>query len=452
VSELTWTLGSAAASIAQVAGLALAVGALAALWLLHAPIADAGNDNAADAAADTRALATLRRLGTLGAAAALAGAVLRTLLQSAALAESPGAFATMLQPVIFETQLGGALRLQAGAAIAGVIGFALSARWRRSGLAIAGVAAALLTATPGLGGHPAAHAHRTVALVGSVLHVAGLALWLGTLAALTFTARHLGDAALARGVRRFHALAAVGLGAVVATGVAKLVDLRPPVAELPTSPWGIALLLKLAAFALVAVWGWQHWRRADAALAAGRRTEVLRSFGSELVLATLALLATGVLVNSMPPERHVDAGPPANPDVVATRLYSEIASPFCPGMSLTSCPSDGAFQLKRRIRARLEVIGPDSVMAELAAEFGPGISGATPTRGFGLVAWLAPFAALAVGALGILAWTRRSTQRARAIAAVPAPTVQSTGVAAGSVAHADAAELARLAQALRADD
>lgn len=434
MSELTWTIGSAAASALLAAGIALVIGALATAWLLR---------DAATPAAMTR----LARFGIGGGAAVFAAAAVRTVLQSAALAETPSAFATMLQPVLFETELGVALRLQAVAAITALVGFGIAPRARRVGYALTMLAATALTIAPGLGGHPAAHEQPGLALSVSVLHVAGLSLWLGTLAALTGTARSLDDATLARAITRFHGLAAFGLAAVVLSGIAKLVDLRPPLGPTLATTWGLALLAKLVLFACVAMLGWWHWRRADAALSEGRRRDVLRSFASELTLASLVLVATGVLVNSMPPERSVDAGPPSNPDAVATRMYREIASPYCPGMSLTSCPSEGAFRLKRRIRARLDSIGRDSVMAELAAEFGPEISGVTPTRGFGLLAWLTPFVGLLLGAVGIAAWTRRSTRRTTRLAMHE--TTEAATAPAAPLSDDD--ELARLAEALRAD-
>jgi putative copper export protein len=438
VSDLTWTVGSALSSALQVIGIALLLGALGTAWLLRG----------ADARDASR---RIRRIAISGAFALMAAATARAVLQAAALAESPSAFATMLHPVMFETELGMALRVQAAAALLALVAWIMMARTVRVGLALALPASAVLSLAPGLGGHPAAHEQPALALTGAFLHVAGVGIWLGTLTVLVATARLVEDITLARAVQRFHRLAAAGLALVVATGATKLFDVRPPLSELLSSTWGLALVIKLSAFVLVGLLGWWHWRRADAALAVGRRGEVLRSFSTELVLAGVVLAASAVLINSMPPERAEVAGPPANPDAVATRLYGEIASPYCPGMSLTSCPSDGAFRLKRRIRARLDSVSADSVMVELRAEFGPEIDGKTPATGFGLVAWLAPFAALVVGAVGILAWTRRSTQRAQAVATVPAHATHTTDTA-GRAAPADAAELARLTQALRADD
>jgi copper transport protein len=210
---------------------------------------------------------------------------------------------TMVQPVLFDTELGLALRLQAAAALLLLAAQSLLARTRQLAVALSVAAVALLAIAPGLGGHPAAHDFPKLALAASFVHVAGVGLWLGTLAVLTLVSKRLPDAALATALRRFHRIAAIGVVAVVGTGVAKLVDLQPALALLSDSTWGLALIAKLGAFALVAVLGLKHWRGADAAVAAGEREALLRSFARELGLALIVLACTAVLINSSPPER-----------------------------------------------------------------------------------------------------------------------------------------------------
>jgi cytochrome c-type biogenesis protein CcmH/NrfF len=150
-----------------------------------------------------------------------------------------------------------------------------------------------------------------------------------------------------------------------------------------------------------------------------------------------------VLIGIAVSGREVANGPPANPDATASRMYREIASPYCPGMSLSSCPSEGAFLLKRRIRDRLTTQSPETVMAELVAEFGPEISGVTPKKGLGLLAWIAPFVGLVLGGLGVAIWTRRSAARAGAGTVRPPSAAED--------AKPNDADLERLTAALRAD-
>lgn len=108
----------------------------------------------------------------------------------------------------------------------------------------------------------------------------------------------------------------------------------------------------------------------------------------------------------------------AAPEDVANRLSNEIMSPFCPGVTLHDCPSPEADDLRAQIRDwSQQGWSEDQIMAELTAEYGPGIS-AVPPDDAGLAPWLLP-ALVAAGGLsftGILArrWTKaREQDRAR---------------------------------------
>lgn len=108
----------------------------------------------------------------------------------------------------------------------------------------------------------------------------------------------------------------------------------------------------------------------------------------------------------------------------ARQLFGEILSPYCPGLTLTSCPSEGAFLLKDSIRAELAAgRTPAEVMRGLEARFGPEIHARPPTSGFGLLAWIGPFVLIGAAGLGITWWVR-SSARAAAATAVPAPGVE----------------------------
>jgi cytochrome c-type biogenesis protein CcmH len=107
----------------------------------------------------------------------------------------------------------------------------------------------------------------------------------------------------------------------------------------------------------------------------------------------------------------------------ASTLFTEIMSPYCPGMTLTSCPSEGAFVLKDEIRAQLSVgRTPEQVMEGLERRFGPEVRARPRPEGMGLVAWVGPFVALGVGALAITWWIGRESRRRRtALPRAPAP-------------------------------
>lgn len=101
------------------------------------------------------------------------------------------------------------------------------------------------------------------------------------------------------------------------------------------------------------------------------------------------------------------------PDVerAATALFSEIMSPYCPGMTLTTCPSPQAAVMKDSIRRVLsEGETPDGLMMGLERVFGPEIRAKPPARGMGLVAWVGPFALLGIGGIGLTWWLRSRSE------------------------------------------
>ena len=120
-----------------------------------------------------------------------------------------------------------------------------------------------------------------------------------------------------------------------------------------------------------------------------------------LLAAGLAALA---LVGSA-----VAAGPPRQAD-----LEAEIVCPTCK-TTLDQSSSPIATRMKAYIRTRIAA-GDSSaqIKAQLVAQFGPAVLAEPPKRGFDLLAWLLPLAALALGVVvvGALAWTwsrRRET-------------------------------------------
>ena len=111
------------------------------------------------------------------------------------------------------------------------------------------------------------------------------------------------------------------------------------------------------------------------------------------VLATLgALVATGVAA----------AAPPKAAD-----LESEIVCPVCE-TTLDQSNAPIAERMKAFIRTRIaEGDSEREIKAALVAEFGQEVLAEPPGGGFGMLAWLLPLAALAVGAITVafLVWT-----------------------------------------------
>jgi cytochrome c-type biogenesis protein CcmH/NrfF len=108
----------------------------------------------------------------------------------------------------------------------------------------------------------------------------------------------------------------------------------------------------------------------------------------------------------------------------ASQLYGSLMSPFCPGLTLATCPSAQAETLRVWIRTRLEAgEPPDAIVTSLVATYGEGIRGAPRARGIGLALWLLPVASLVFGGAALLWWlrARAATEAADPSARAPAP-------------------------------
>ena len=96
------------------------------------------------------------------------------------------------------------------------------------------------------------------------------------------------------------------------------------------------------------------------------------------------------------------ADPPRQAD-----LEAEIVCPTC-HTTLDQSSSPIATRMKAFIRARIAA-GDSSaqIKAKLVDQFGPAVLAEPPKRGFDLLAWLLPLAALGLGivVVGALAWT-----------------------------------------------
>lgn len=88
-------------------------------------------------------------------------------------------------------------------------------------------------------------------------------------------------------------------------------------------------------------------------------------------------------------------------------MWSELMSPFCPGRSLSDCPSGQADQLRAWIVDQ-EREGRDrpGVEDELIAKYGETILSAPRARGFGAAAYWIPVLAFVLGG-GAVAWFLR---------------------------------------------
>ena len=105
----------------------------------------------------------------------------------------------------------------------------------------------------------------------------------------------------------------------------------------------------------------------------------------------------------------------------SSELESELMSPYCPGRSLTECPSPQATELRLWIQAQERAGVPrEAVEARLFDEFGDQLRHAPRADGFGLWAYLVPAGALLAGGALVLVFLRRQRGAAsEAAAAAP---------------------------------
>lgn len=94
-------------------------------------------------------------------------------------------------------------------------------------------------------------------------------------------------------------------------------------------------------------------------------------------------------------------------------LTHDLMSPFCPGLLLADCKSDGARELRAEIAQRLAAgeAGP-AIEADLIARFGPEIRTEPEFRGIGILAWLGPVL-LGVGGFAVMTGALRRVTSSR---------------------------------------
>lgn len=96
---------------------------------------------------------------------------------------------------------------------------------------------------------------------------------------------------------------------------------------------------------------------------------------------------------------------------IARSIIDGSMSPYCPGLTLASCPSPSADSLRRAIIDRVNAgESRASIMTSLTAHYGDAIRAAPSTTGFGLVGWLMPFVLLVFGGLWMNRWIRRAAR------------------------------------------
>ncbi len=109
-------------------------------------------------------------------------------------------------------------------------------------------------------------------------------------------------------------------------------------------------------------------------------------------------------------------------DTQAQKLFGQLMSPFCRGLTLAQCPSPGADSLRQDIRARLaRGESSQAITSAYAADWGEHMLGAPPVRDWGVLLWTLPGVLLLVGAGALSAWLLRLRRRSVEAETAPEP-------------------------------
>ena len=128
------------------------------------------------------------------------------------------------------------------------------------------------------------------------------------------------------------------------------------------------------------------------------------------VLVTLGLGAT--LVSA---QAKVD-------EATVTEIAAQLRCVVCQSLSVADSPSETAHQMRGLIRERLAAgETPDQVKAYFVEKYGEWILLAPPRRGFNLLVWIVPYAALLAGVLLVFVVVRRWSRRPTAARVEPRP-------------------------------
>ena len=201
-----------------------------------------------------------------------------------------------------ESRWSGGWRPQAGVAVLALVGAAWWTRRPKAGWWLTALAAAGAWITLPLTGH-AASFESSLPHLAQVAHGIGAGLWVGTLAAIVAVALPLhreprGPGRFADLVRRFSPMALAVVATIALSGVVTGVFYLASVDALWATPYGRALLLKVALFLATGAVGAYNWRRLTPRLGdASGPGRLLRSARLELLLAAAVLLVTAVLVH-----------------------------------------------------------------------------------------------------------------------------------------------------------
>lgn len=124
---------------------------------------------------------------------------------------------------------------------------------------------------------------------------------------------------------------------------------------------------------------------------------------NSITVALLVVMATAILV--------LVAASPSNQDRVES-IGKRIMCPVCQGESIAASPSPMARDMMSLVEEKIaEGQSDEAIVTELLSSYSGAVLLDPPTSGATLVLWLAPIAALVIGA-GVIWWWRRHPPRA----------------------------------------
>lgn len=111
-----------------------------------------------------------------------------------------------------------------------------------------------------------------------------------------------------------------------------------------------------------------------------------RTIEEEMLRLTLLSVATLVLLLAL-----VRPHPGPAPSDRAATLAASLMSPFCHGMTLATCPSSAAGELRQELQARIAAGESESSITDsLAVRFGTDLRGSPKPEGVALWLWVGP--------------------------------------------------------------
>jgi copper transport protein len=249
-----------------------------------------------------RALGTTWVVAAWAVAALLVAHMIRAYGQVRSFLEPFEAFTwDAAKPILFRTTWGRGWTTQLVIAVLAAPLAFLARRRPAPGLALLATAALAAAAASPLTGHAVEHPWGTGLGVGlHALHLLGGGIWLGTLAAMTIAGLRLSGSehgAVARMVMVFSPVALAGAGLAVTAGGLMAFAYVGDLEALIGTPYGRALMLKVALLLGAMALGAWNWRRLSPRLGVASATRTLtRSATAELAIGLLIVLTTAVLV------------------------------------------------------------------------------------------------------------------------------------------------------------